>query len=163
MAGTGKLDVKGRTPGMNEARKLFPVTSRLLQWVINAIAVIYFYCLPDIFICILGILFSSVLTATAGDVYYRWPWLKIVWLNNVSTLLWCKSDMHSVGTILWILSLYLFLGYWHKVRSPLLIRGGCSKLHLPDSRVVTRVNYSKPTTILDPDTHPAFHFQYGSR
>ena len=35
MAGTGKLNVKGRTPGMNEVRKLFPVKSRMVIWVQN--------------------------------------------------------------------------------------------------------------------------------
>lgn len=95
------------------------------------------YCLPDIFICILGILFSSILTAAAG--MYRWPDLKSIWLPT-NVRLYCNAKMiHSAGgTVLWILSFDLsglLTQVWSSPDSGQFVASCISQ----DSHVVTRV------------------------
>lgn len=77
--------------------------------------------------------------------------LTMVQLMIFFTLHWYKSDMRSIETVLWILNCGTIL-CWDA--------GQHSKLQLPVSHTITRVNKQSLTTLLYPDNKPVFHFQW---
>ena len=75
-----------------------------------------------------------------------------------STLRWCKSNAHSVETILWILNFDLPWASNMRYDPPSWYWAATAS-QAPLSHAVTRVN-NKLKTILYPYSRSVFHFQY---